>query len=69
MIPGKLLIYGKKKDMGISNKRKWYDIFSSVSMKIILTMLLMILPLNVIVLIYTYNMQENMIERVEFNIL
>lgn len=32
-------------------------------MRIILTMLLLILPLNVIVLIYTYNMQENMIER------
>ena len=39
--------------------------WTSVSMKVILTMLLLILPLNVIVLIYTYNMQENMIERAE----
>ncbi len=48
--------------MSIHVKSKLYNIVSSVSMKIILTMLLMILPLNVIVLIYTYNMQEGMIE-------
>lgn len=48
-------------------KNKLYDIFTSASMKIILAMLVFILPLNVIVLIYTYNMQENMIERVLFN--
>lgn len=46
---------------------KLRDIISSVSMKIILTMLLLILPLNVIVLLYTYIMQERMIERVEFD--
>ena len=44
-------------------KGRLYEIWNSVSMKIVLTMLLLILPLNVIVLIYTYNMQENMIER------
>lgn len=43
------------------------DVVCSVTTKIILTMMLLILPLNVIVLIYTYNMQENMIERVEFD--
>lgn len=53
--------------MNTNVKDKLYNMLSSVSMKIILTMLLMILPLNVIVLIYTYNMQESMIERVEFN--
>ena len=53
--------------MSIHEKSKLYNIVSSVSMKIILTMLLMILPLNVIVLIYTYNMQEGMIEREELN--
>lgn len=58
---------GKKTDMNTNIKSKLCDMFSSVSMKIILIMLLMILPLNIIVLIYTYNMQESMIERVEFN--
>lgn len=48
-------------------KNKLYDIFTSASMKIILAMLVFILPLNVIVLIYTYHMQENMIDRAKFN--